>query len=198
MNSTTYSFYRADDGHFTGARVTLAHVTSIDQETGEQTTAPDLGLLALNTPDGCVPMEGAFDYLSQRVDLETGEVVAYAPPPAPIAELRAAKLAEINDAFEAAAAVLTVGYPPAERLTWPTQQAEALAWGGNTAAPTPYLDGVAAARGITPEEMRAKTLASVQQFMAASQYLVGVRQALRDAIDAATTAEDLGEIQWPL
>lgn len=34
----------------------------------------------LQVPDGMVAIEGAFDHLSQRVDLETGLVVDYQPP----------------------------------------------------------------------------------------------------------------------
>lgn len=31
-------------------------------------------------PDGCAPIEGVTDYLSQRVDLTTGQVVSWQPP----------------------------------------------------------------------------------------------------------------------
>jgi len=37
-------------------------------------------LLEQNTPAGHVAIEGQFDPLSQRVDVETGEVVDYQPP----------------------------------------------------------------------------------------------------------------------
>ncbi len=107
------------------------------------------------------------------------------------------KLSEINAAFTAASAALTEGYPEAERMTWPTQQAEALAWAADPEAPTPYLDGLAAARGITPEEMRQKTLDQTQLFMQASQQLVGTRQRLRDLVYEAQTPEDLDAISWP-
>lgn len=109
---------------------------------------------------------------------------------------RDAKLAEINTAFTQAAAALTDGYPESERLTWPVQQQEALAWEADPDAPTPYLDGLAAARGITPEEMREKTLQQTQLFMLASQQLVGKRQRLRDLVYEAETPEDLDQIQW--
>ena len=33
-----------------------------------------------NTPSGLLVLEGEYDYLSQRVDLETGQVVDYQPP----------------------------------------------------------------------------------------------------------------------
>lgn len=37
-------------------------------------------MLKANTPAGLLAIEGAHDHLSQRVDLETGEVVDYQPP----------------------------------------------------------------------------------------------------------------------
>jgi len=121
-------------------------------------------------------------------------------PPAPeptLEEAQAAQLVLINVSFETAAQALTAGYPEAERLTWPIQQAEALAWAADNAAATPYLDGLADARGITPAEMRALTLAQVQAFQAASQQLVGTRQRLRDEINAAETVEDVRAVVWP-
>ncbi|HWL28598.1 MAG TPA: hypothetical protein VNQ97_06785 [Burkholderiaceae bacterium] len=110
---------------------------------------------------------------------------------------QAAKIAQINADFASAAAALTDGYPEAERLTWGVQQSEAFAWAADSDAPTPYLDGLAAARGIAPEEMRQKTLEQTQLFMAASQQLVGTRQRLRDLVYEAKTPEDLDAIHWP-
>jgi len=110
---------------------------------------------------------------------------------------RTSQLAVVNAAFESAAAALTTGYPEAERLTWSVQQQEALAWQADNSAATPYLDGLAAARGITAAEMRSLTLAQVQAFMAASQQMVGTRQKLRDQINAATTVEEMLAVQWP-
>ncbi|WP_368648949.1 hypothetical protein ABRY95_12270 [Castellaniella ginsengisoli] len=121
-------------------------------------------------------------------------------PPAPeptLEEAQAAQLVLINAGFEQAAKALTAGYPEAERLTWPIQQSEALAWAADNASPTPYLDGLAVARGITPEDMRALTLAQVQAFQAASQQLVGTRQRLRDEINAAATVADVRAVVWP-
>ncbi len=122
-----------------------------------------------------------------------------AEPPAPeptLAEAQAAQLVLINASFEQAAQALTAGYPEAERLTWPIQQSEALAWAADSTAATPYLDGLAAARGITPADMRAITLAQVQAFQTSSQGLVGKRQKLRDQINAATTVAAVRAIVW--
>lgn len=121
-------------------------------------------------------------------------------PPAPeptLEEAQTAQLVQINRDFETAAQALTAGYPEAERLTWPIQQAEAQAWAADNAAPTPYLDGLAAARGIMPAAMRQLTLDQVQAFMAASQQLVGTRQRLRDEINAAETVDDVRAVVWP-
>lgn len=116
--------------------------------------------------------------------------------PAALESLRARKLREIDGAFSAAAETLLHGYPQAERLTWPTQQTEALAWAENSSIQTPYLDGLAAARGITPDEMRARTLQAVQVWMATSQQIVGRRQALRDAAQQADSKESLAMVNW--
>ena len=124
------------------------------------------------------------------------EFEAFRNPPPSFEQLQEAKLAEINVAFSDAASALTAGYPEAERMTWATQQAEIMAWNANNNIPTPYLDGLAEARGISPEEMRQKTLEQTQLFLAASQSLVGKRQRLRDAAYTATTKENLEAITW--
>jgi hypothetical protein len=105
-------------------------------------------------------------------------------------------IAVINAAFNAAAGALTAGYPEAERLTWPVQQSEALAWGADNSASTPFLDGLAAARGIDVAEMRQKTLDQVNLFMQASQQLVGMRQKCMDQISAATDGMQLDAVVW--
>lgn len=59
-----WSFYRISDGLFTGETFTSSTGLGVDE----------------NTPDGCAAIEGIFDYLSQRVDINTGHVVDYQPP----------------------------------------------------------------------------------------------------------------------
>lgn len=40
----------------------------------------NLQSLEANTPEGLYAVEGRYDYLSQRVDVESGEVIDYQPP----------------------------------------------------------------------------------------------------------------------
>ncbi|WP_341666893.1 hypothetical protein [Alcaligenes sp. SDU_A2] len=123
-----------------------------------------------------------------------------APPVAEptLVQLQAMQLAQINAAFEQAAIELTSGYPEAERLTWPEQRTEALAWAADPTAPTPYLDGLAAARGISAQDMRQKTLDQARLFLQSSQQLVGTRQRLRDQVQVALTAQAVKAVVWPV
>lgn len=56
------SFYRKETGLFTGQRF----------------SGPEHAI-AKNTPDGCDFKSGSIDHEARRVDLKTGEVVAYQP-----------------------------------------------------------------------------------------------------------------------
>jgi hypothetical protein len=71
----TFSLYEAATGLFTGKRL------QCDED----------ALLNVRLPPGTLAMEGAFDHMSQRVDLSTGSVVAYHPlAPSPEHEWNAA------------------------------------------------------------------------------------------------------------
>ena len=65
----TFSLYEASTGLFTGKRL------QCDED----------ALLEVRLPPGTLTVEGAYDHMSQRVDLATGSVVAYYPL-APTAE----------------------------------------------------------------------------------------------------------------
>lgn len=59
----TFSLYEAATGLFTGKRL----------------QCDDDALLEVRLPPGTLAREGAFDHMSQRVELTTGEIVAYHP-----------------------------------------------------------------------------------------------------------------------
>jgi len=67
----TYSFYDSTTGVFTG-RTLSTNVADLTQH-------PDW--VRRNTPEGCAARAGHFDHLSERVDVVTGDVIAYQPPP---------------------------------------------------------------------------------------------------------------------
>lgn len=133
---------------------------------------------------------------------ENGYPILVDPPAPTLTDAKATQHAAIATAFSLAAQNLTAGYPEAERLTWPTQQSEALAWEADNSTPTPYLDSIAAARGIDVQQMRNLTVTQVHAFQTASAQLVGTRQKLRDQIDAVTdaTPDAVGVVRaivWP-
>lgn len=99
-----------------------------------------------------------------------------------------------NSAFEQAMLALTADYPASEISSWERQRAEALAWEGDSAAPTPWIDIASQARGLDRVEYLQRTAAKVHQFAAASAFLIGRRQAIDDAIRAADTVEALEAI----
>jgi hypothetical protein len=59
-----WSFYDAKTGLLRAKRVTIPHYVDVSTK----------------TPEGCKPIEGFFDHLSQRIDIRTGDVVDYVPP----------------------------------------------------------------------------------------------------------------------
>lgn len=111
---------------------------------------------------------------------------------------RMAKHAEITAGFAKATSSATVGYPDAEQISWPQQYAEAQAWQANNAAPTPILDAIAQGRGIDRVTLIQKALA-MQVAMQQMAPLIGLRQKLRDEIDAVAVGDTaaLELIKWP-
>lgn len=120
---------------------------------------------------------------------EPFEVEEPAPQPVvkvpTLAERKAEAMLRVNYAFENAAARLVGEYPPSERLTWPIQEAEAIGRLANPAAPTPYLDALAAGRGVTTEHLVQRVAANSAAWRAASAQFLAERHKGEDAIAAA-------------
>ncbi|MCX5462793.1 hypothetical protein [Alcaligenes parafaecalis] len=169
--------------------------------TGEWQLVDDNRKVVLYTPNG--PYTLGASYFDQTYD-GLGVLPSWlSTEPEPEAQasleyLREQQLAVVNAGFEQAVFGLTAAYPATERLTWAVQQAEALAWSDDASASTPYLDGIAAVRGIPLEDMRQKTLAQVRSFLQITQQFIGLRQGLRDQIDAAGSAAAVKAIVWPV
>ena len=111
-----------------------------------------------------------------------------------LANTKARKLAEINAACDAALAALTAGYPSSELLTFDKQEAEARALLADPEAATPFLTPLAAARGMTVEELARKVIAKADAFTTASGHVIGLRQKDEDRLTVAQTVEDVAAI----
>lgn len=141
-----------------------------------------------------VPNDGEFAALWAEIDAYAAgrpEQVADEPaPPAPtLEEAKAAKLAEINAQCDALLKSLVATYPETEQQTFYKQDAESAAYLADASAKTPFLAGLAAARGISLEEMVHRVRAKTDAFVALSASVCGQRQAMEDALDACETVE---------
>lgn len=85
--------------------------------------------------------------------------------------------------------------PDFELATWPLQAGEAQAWASDKSAPTPILDGIAAARGVEPEKLKSAALRKALAYSALSAHVAGQRQALQSKIESAKTVAALDKIK---
>jgi hypothetical protein len=111
-------------------------------------------------------------------------------------QTKAAKRAEINTECDAEIGTISATYPETEVLSWDKQEREAYALDADPASYTPLIDGIAASRGITRAELASLIIAKVEQFAAFTGPLIGKRQSLEKAIEAATTVEEVAAIAW--
>lgn len=118
----------------------------------------------------------------------------YVPPVPTFKEAKAAKLSEINKAADKIMAALISTYPDHEISTFDKQEAEARAYMANPEAPTPLLSALAKARGISMDELVKRVIAKADAFAAASGYIIGQRQALKDQLDTCKTLEEVQSI----
>lgn len=109
------------------------------------------------------------------------------------------QIAIINHDYVQAVHALVADTPPPERESWYKQEAEARAWAVNSQSLTPYIDGLAAARGIPREYLLSRVLDKVALYEAAHAALTGKRQALEDALKALPeghTVADVLAVSW--
>ena len=87
-------------------------------------------------------------------------------------------------------------YAPAERDTWPQQQAEAVEYRKNAACPCAMIRQIATGRGITLESLVMKIEENIALYPAAAGAILGQQQRLLDRIDAEQDFEQLLRISW--
>lgn len=108
----------------------------------------------------------------------------------PLAAVKAAKLAEINNGCQAALEALTPTYPERELHSFANQEREAREYqAAPDTAQTPLLSALAAARGIGLAELADKVLAKAAAFATASGHIIGQRQHMEDMLDACGSVE---------
>ena len=114
-----------------------------------------------------------------------------------LADLKADLLTKLNaaaqtfvDAHSGASQV-----PDFELATWPLQSTEAQAWAADKSAATPILDGIAAARGLDKDKLKAAALKKSLAYSALSAIVAGQRQAIQDQIEAAKNKSALDKIK---
>lgn len=108
--------------------------------------------------------------------------------------LKVNKLSEINSAYNSATSSIVSTYPSTEILTFDKQEKEARSWDADNTVSTPFLDGLAIARGIDKAELVRRVIAKSDAFAAAVSTLTGQRQRYEDLLNAATTAEEVAAI----
>ena len=125
---------------------------------------------------------------------DDGTIMFTPPPPEPLENMKARKLAEINTAYQQAIATLTPTYPDDERLTFDKQEQEARAWLTDNSTPTPFVDALAAGRQMDKAELVSRIIAKADVFALTSGSLTGQRQRYEDMLDVAETADAVAAI----
>ena len=145
---------------------------------------------------GCVVFAGGQEQVWDKLgDLPDG--VSLTPPEsANIDGLKSVKLVALNAAAQAFinkhAGIDSV--PEFEFASWAIQAAEAKAWQADKAAPTPVLDGIATARGMSADTLKAAALRKTLAYEQLAAHVAGQRQALQSKIEAAKTQAALDKI----
>ena len=115
-------------------------------------------------------------------------------PEKPLSILKEEKLFEINASYNSATSAIVSTYPSTELLTFDKQEKEARSWDADNTVATPFLDGLALARGIDKAELVRRVIAKSDAFQTAVATLTGLRQRYEDQLSMATTAEEVAAI----
>lgn len=113
--------------------------------------------------------------------------------------LSAAKKQKLKDLNDSAQAFIDTNsganlVPDFEFASWSIQASEAKAWQLDKNAPTPVLDGIATARGIPADTLKAAALRKTLAYEQLAAHVAGQRQALQSKIEAAKTQAALDKI----
>ena len=157
------------------------------EETGEYLFSDGRAVLSTDVPPPSV------DYI-----LQNGEWVL--PENHTEMILSAAKKQKLKDLNNSAQAFIDTNsganlVPDFEFASWSIQASEAKAWQLDKSASTPVLDGIAAARGIPADTLKAAALRKTLAYEQLAAHVAGQRQALQSKIEAAKKQSDLDKIE---
>ena len=133
-------------------------------------------------------------------DEQTGELPPAYPlpvePPQPqpddkVTELKNLKLEQVSLWADHCLRKLTRGYPGHEVITWDKQEHEAVQLGQDSQSATPFLDQISTSRGLDKTELARRVMGKSTAFTDYGGHAIGQRQAYEDAVEAATTVEEL-------
>jgi hypothetical protein len=125
-----------------------------------------------------------------------GQFVISAPSPMSLGDLKAVKLAGIAREFSERMSTLKSSYPEEEIQSWFKQESEARAHINDANADTPLLSAMAAARGITVEDLALRVVTNADAWSTVSGELIGKRQKYEDQIAAANDAVSVSAVVW--
>lgn len=153
--------------------------------------------LAQKTP---VLFEGQFALVEKQPTPEhewngTEWVISPEKLTAIIAQRKEQLLSTLANKADALKSGLLVGYPQTEIESFYRQEKEALAWKIDAKTETPMLSMIAKMRGVPFEILVEKVIEKANQLALAIGVIIGQRQKFEDALIAATTPEQLDEIE---
>ena len=100
----------------------------------------------------------------------------------------------VDDEFSKALDLITDKYPEHERLTWPQQKEEALAYKQDPNTNTPLLDNIAEARNVPKNILADKIIEKATAYETISGKAVGYRQLAEDMLNKVTAIDELNNV----
>lgn len=115
---------------------------------------------------------------------------------AQLTQARSERLEIINAECDRVLATMTATYPGSEIGSWPQQVKEAEAMVIDPQATCPLLTALAEARGVEITVLSGRVLEKSATFSTVSGQIIGKRQALEDALNSATTPDEVSVVAW--
>jgi hypothetical protein len=134
--------------------------------------------------------------MRKEINCATGEVTEHEDAPVTqltLLEAKATKLDQIKQAYSAALNIVRADTSEDEIKTWNDQAREAR----NPTLPTPMLDKLALARGITKADLVARIIAKADAYASYVGTQLGTLQKLEDQLALATTVTKVNAVVWP-